>query len=201
MRSISLLLIGAALVGCSTAPPPPAMRSAQGQEQFQRLLAGKVAGPPVSCLPSTRNDDMTVIDEDTVIFRQSGNRVYLGHMAGGCNMLGQGGYALGDQAARIVGPVPRRHCHGGRHSQRLHGRQLRDRGFCPLHHPRQGLALVERVEALAIDLADHVPPDLHRRRQLLVLDREALVGEDEAAYLSITDRSALTRSTAASSLA
>ena len=34
------------------------------------------------------------IDEDTVIFRQSGSRVYLGHMQGGCNMLGQGGYAL-----------------------------------------------------------------------------------------------------------
>lgn len=94
MRSISLLLIGAALVGCSTTAEPPAMRSAQNQEQFQRLLAGKVAGPPVSCLPSTRNDDMTVIDEDTVVFRQSGSRVYVGHMAGGCNMLGQGGYAL-----------------------------------------------------------------------------------------------------------
>ena len=94
MRSIPLLLIGAAIAGCSTAPPPPAMRSAEGEAKLQRLLAGKVAGPPVSCLPSMRNDDMTVIDEDTVIFRQSGNRVYLGHMAGGCNMLGQGGYAL-----------------------------------------------------------------------------------------------------------
>jgi hypothetical protein len=94
MRSISLLLIGAAIAGCSTAPPPPAMRTAEGQQQFERLLAGKVAGPPVSCLPSTRNDDMRVIDEDTVVFRQSGNRVYVGHMAGGCNMLGHGGYAL-----------------------------------------------------------------------------------------------------------
>ncbi|HUP67927.1 MAG TPA: hypothetical protein VM145_06930 [Sphingomicrobium sp.] len=94
MRSISLLLIGAAIAGCSTAPPPPAMRTAQGQEQFQRLLAGKVAGPPTSCLPSYRASDMRVIDEDTVIFRQSANRVYLGHFAGGCNMLGQAGYAL-----------------------------------------------------------------------------------------------------------
>ena len=103
MRCISLLFIGAALASCSTTAQPPAMRSAQGQEQFQRLLAGKVAGPPVSCLPSTRNDDMTVIDEDTVIFRQSGSRVYLGHMQGGCNMLGQGGYALVTKQVRIVG--------------------------------------------------------------------------------------------------
>ena len=94
MRSISLLLIGAALVGCSTAPPPTAMRTAEGQQQFERLLAGKVAGPPVSCLPAMRASDMRVIDEDTVIFRQSANHLYLGHMAGGCNMLGKGGYAL-----------------------------------------------------------------------------------------------------------
>ena len=94
MRRISLLLIGAAITGCSTTAQPPAMRSAENQAQFQRLLAGKVAGPPVTCLPSTRANDMTVIDEDTVIFRQSGSRVYVGHMAGGCSMLGQGGYAL-----------------------------------------------------------------------------------------------------------
>src|SRR6476660_9854513 len=107
MRSIPLLLIGATLVGCSTAPPPPAMRSAQGQEQFQRLLAGKVAGPPVSCLPEMRNSDMRVIDEDTVIFRQSSNRVYVGHMAGGCNMLGKGGYALVTKRVGSLGL-----CHG-----------------------------------------------------------------------------------------
>jgi len=94
MRSISLLLIGAALAGCSTTAEPPAMRSAQNQEQFQRLLAGKVAGPPISCLPTYRADDMRVIDDSTVIFRQSANRVVLGHFAGGCNMLGQPGYAL-----------------------------------------------------------------------------------------------------------
>jgi hypothetical protein len=94
MRSIPLLLIGAALAGCSTTAQPPAMRSAQSQAQFQRFLAGKVAGPPVSCLPSTRANDMTVIDEDTVIFRQSSSHIYVGHMAGGCNMLGQPGYAL-----------------------------------------------------------------------------------------------------------
>ena len=94
MRGISLLLMGAALVGCSTTAAPPAMRSAQSQAQFQRLLAGKVAGPSVSCLPSTRANDMTVIDEDTVIFRQSGNHFYVGHMQGGCSNLGRPGYAL-----------------------------------------------------------------------------------------------------------
>jgi hypothetical protein len=94
MRSISLLLIGAALVGCSTTAQPPAMRTAENQAKFERLLAGKVAGPPVSCLPSQRANDMTVIDENTVIFRQSSNHVYIGQMQGGCSMLGRPGYAL-----------------------------------------------------------------------------------------------------------
>jgi hypothetical protein len=94
MRGISVLLMGAALVGCSTTAQPPAMRSAEGQQQIQRLLAGKVAGPPVNCLPSTRANDMTVIDEDTVIFRQSSSHVFVGHMEGGCSNLGRPGYAL-----------------------------------------------------------------------------------------------------------
>jgi hypothetical protein len=107
MRRISLLLIGAAITGCSTTAQPPAMRSAENQARFERLLAGKVAGPPVSCLPSTRANDMTVIDEDTVLFRQGSSRVYVGHIAGGCNMLGQGGYAL---VTRQVGSSGL--CHG-----------------------------------------------------------------------------------------
>lgn len=107
MRRISLLLIGAAITGCSTTAQPPAMRSAENQAKFERLLAGKVAGPPVSCLPSTRANDMTVIDEDTVLFRQGSSRVYVGHIAGGCNMLGQGGYAL---VTRQVGSSGL--CHG-----------------------------------------------------------------------------------------
>jgi hypothetical protein len=94
MRGISLLLISAALVGCSTTAEPPAMRSAQAQDQYQKFIAGKVAGPSVSCLPSTRANDMTVIDEDTVIFRQSSAHLYVGHMQGGCSNLGRPGYAL-----------------------------------------------------------------------------------------------------------
>jgi hypothetical protein len=107
MRSISPLLIGAALAGCSTTAQPPAMRTAENQAQLQRLLAGKVAGPPVSCLPSFRANDMTVIDEDTVIFKQSSNHLYVAHMAGGCNMLGRPGYAL---VTRQVGSSGL--CHG-----------------------------------------------------------------------------------------
>ena len=93
MRGISLLLIGAALASCTTATPPP-MRSAQGQQEFERLVAGKVAGPPQSCLATFNTNDMIVIDDETVAFRQGANRVYVNHLQSGCNGIASGFNAL-----------------------------------------------------------------------------------------------------------
>lgn len=93
MRGIILLIAAAAVASCTTAPPA-ATDSARAAERSQRLLAGKVAKPPVSCLPAYRADDMIVIDANTIAFRQSGSSVYLAHMKGGCSQLGRPGYAL-----------------------------------------------------------------------------------------------------------
>ena len=94
MRSISLLVISGALVACTTtAAQQQPMRSAQSQQQYDQLLAGKVAGAPLSCLPGFRSQDMVVIDERTVAFRDGSSRVYVNHMQGGCSNLG-GPYAL-----------------------------------------------------------------------------------------------------------
>jgi hypothetical protein len=95
MRGIALLLIGAALVGCSTtvAQQQPPIRSVKAQQEYERLLAGKVAGPPVSCLPSYNQNDMVVVDDHTIAFRNGSSRVYVNHMLGGCTNLG-GPYAL-----------------------------------------------------------------------------------------------------------
>ena len=92
MRRIALLLIGAALGSCATTPPAPT-RSAAKQVEYERLLAGKVAGAPQSCLATYHQNDMVVIDESTVAFRQGSNRVYVNHMQGGCSNLGDN-YAL-----------------------------------------------------------------------------------------------------------
>ena len=57
------------------------------------MLAGKVAGTPVACLPQARPSANTVsIDDNTIAFRQ-GNRVFINHSSGGCGNL-SGGYAL-----------------------------------------------------------------------------------------------------------
>ena len=92
MRSMSLLLMAAALGGCATAPEP--VRTAEAEAHLDRLIAGKVASKPISCLPHYRSNDMVVIDDGTVVFK-NGRTVYRNDFMGGsCSNLGRGHYAL-----------------------------------------------------------------------------------------------------------
>jgi hypothetical protein len=93
MRSIPLLVVGAALVACTTTAAEQPTRTAAKQQEFEKLVAGKVAGPPISCLPTYRQNDMVVIDERTIAFRDGSRRTYVNHMQGSCTNLG-GTYAL-----------------------------------------------------------------------------------------------------------
>lgn len=93
MRGISLLLLGATLASCTAAAPQP-MRSLRAQTQYDQLLAGKVAGRPISCLPSYKSNDMVTIDDNTIAFKQGSRTVYVNHMQGGCSNLSGGSYAL-----------------------------------------------------------------------------------------------------------
>jgi hypothetical protein len=70
------------------------MRSPSGQRAIDSLLAGKVAGTPVSCLPNYNANDMSVIDGQTVAFRVGTGTVYMAHLGPGCDLLGSGNYAL-----------------------------------------------------------------------------------------------------------
>ena len=91
-----ILLIAAAatgLVACETADYQPAQRSARAQQTFDRALAGKVPGKSEHCLPLQRSNDMVVIDDDTIIYRD-GRTTYVNKPLGSCNNLGNGSYAL-----------------------------------------------------------------------------------------------------------
>ena len=92
MRIVPILLVGSLLAACSTAPQP--LRSAKAEQRYQALLAGKAAGAPQSCLPSYRSNDMVVIDDNTVLFREGSNRTWVNRLQGGCSNLGSGHYAL-----------------------------------------------------------------------------------------------------------
>lgn len=95
MRSLSLVLTAAIALGaCSTAIQQPQTRSAKAETKLREMLAGKVAGPAVSCLPSNRANDMVIIDDNTLLFRQSSSLVYRTELQNGCSRLGTGMYAL-----------------------------------------------------------------------------------------------------------
>jgi Family of unknown function (DUF6491) len=91
MRVISTFLAGAALASCTVTAPPPGL---QAQREYQQLLYGKVAQQPISCLPHYLSNDMRVIDDNTIAFRNGNARVYIAHMQGGCNGLAGGHNAL-----------------------------------------------------------------------------------------------------------
>jgi uncharacterized protein DUF6491 len=93
VRAVMLLVAGAALASCSTAPPLPT-RTAAGQRQFEQLVAGKVAGAPLKCLHSFNQNDMIVIDEQTIAYRQGSNRVFINHLEQSCPGLGSPSTAL-----------------------------------------------------------------------------------------------------------
>ena len=95
MRIIPLLAAAATLSSCygaMGAGMAPPMHSAEADAKLRTLLAGKVAGPPRSCLPSRMANNQMTIDHDTIAFRD-GSRVYVNNMSSGCGNLG-GYYTL-----------------------------------------------------------------------------------------------------------
>ena len=96
MRTLIPAILTAAALSSCAAPSPQQMAQAQAQSQMKlnKLLAGKVPGAPQSCLPTYRQNDMVVIDDYTIAFRDGVNRVWINHPPGGCNMLGAGSYTL-----------------------------------------------------------------------------------------------------------
>lgn len=94
MRNILFPLVAVALAGCAMAPQPTAVMDERAQARLSQLLAGKVAGPPQSCLPGYRSRDMVVIDDRTIAFRESPGRVWVMNPRNACNLLSSGPHAL-----------------------------------------------------------------------------------------------------------
>lgn len=92
MRGFSAGVLAVVVGAC--VPVQPVARTPQAEAHLQTLLNGRVPGPPVSCLPDYRSNDMVVIDDSTILFRD-GRTVYRNDFQGGsCSHLGSGFYAL-----------------------------------------------------------------------------------------------------------
>jgi hypothetical protein len=95
MRNILSLLACVTLVSCTAAGQPVGSRNAAGERSLALTTAGKVAGKPVYCVPSWNSNDMTIIDGQTVGFRNAGGGTsYVVHLSPGCELMGTGHYAL-----------------------------------------------------------------------------------------------------------
>jgi len=94
MRSLSLVLIAAALASCVTGAPQQLARSDRAEAHLQKLIAGKVAGKPISCLPSGRSENMIIVDDNTVFYRAGSQLFRQDFQNGRCTGLGSGHFAL-----------------------------------------------------------------------------------------------------------
>jgi hypothetical protein len=94
MRKIALLLMGATVASCTAYGPPPGEPTPRSTQELAQLLAGKVPGKPISCLPPYNSNDQRNIDGRTVAFRVGTRQTYVMHLTSGCELLATGNYAL-----------------------------------------------------------------------------------------------------------
>ena len=93
MRLLIFATAAIGLAACATAMDQPDQRSANAQATYDKALAGKTAGRAEKCLSLQRSNDMTVIDDDTILYRD-GRTTYVNKTLGTCNLLSRGSYAL-----------------------------------------------------------------------------------------------------------
>ena len=88
MRLAASILIGVSAADCTTAPVQET-RSPRAQRELAEAMAGRTPGPPVRCIPRFKANQMEVIDDWTILFRD-GRTVYVQNPRGGCSGLGGG---------------------------------------------------------------------------------------------------------------
>lgn len=69
MRTIFALAAGAALL---TGAPLLAAEKPTGEEKLAKMLEGRTAGEPVSCIPLLESRDSTVIDKTAIVYGRGG---------------------------------------------------------------------------------------------------------------------------------
>lgn len=109
LRISTFPMIGAALVVASSAMAPAnePEQSPQAAQKLAKALAGRTAGPAVSCIQNLRGrSEMEVIDDSTILFKEGGV-IYLQKPKGSCAPISRGTYSL---VARQYGST--RYCEG-----------------------------------------------------------------------------------------
>ena len=93
LRLSPLVVASAALLASCASAGVQESRSPKAQRELADALAGRMAGPPVRCLPNYRTTEMQIIDDWTILYRD-GRTLYVQNPPHGCRRLGAGGYTL-----------------------------------------------------------------------------------------------------------
>ena len=75
-----IVLIPIAALGLLGAAAPAAPR----QDTLSEVLAGRIAGTPVDCVEQSRLDGPQIIDEKTLVYHESGRRLWRNDLIGVC---------------------------------------------------------------------------------------------------------------------
>jgi hypothetical protein len=96
MHKLPIIAAAAAVLisGCTQSPQPS--QGVQADERLQALLAGKVAGPPVGCIPAYESSRApSLIARGSVAFTVNPGLVYVTNVAGtGCEDVADPTYTL-----------------------------------------------------------------------------------------------------------
>ena len=79
---LSLFAACAPAGSAANADQPPELTAKQ-QKKLDKLLAGRVAGKPVSCISQSRTLDFTAVSDDVLVY-DAGRTVYVNRPYGGC---------------------------------------------------------------------------------------------------------------------
>lgn len=75
MKTLAAIFAGAALTLAGTAASA-ATTAEKGEERLARMLEGRTAGEPVSCITTMRSNELQVIDEVGLVY-DAGSTVYV----------------------------------------------------------------------------------------------------------------------------
>lgn len=82
-----MALAALALGGCTPTAEMQASQRARADRELAEALKGRVPGKPVSCVRADRVNGPQVIDDNTILYRESGVRVWRNDLPDGCPSL------------------------------------------------------------------------------------------------------------------
>jgi hypothetical protein len=85
MRKTLLLIASGLAALATTAQAEPA--NPRGQAELARMIAGRVAGAPVSCINLHEIDSSRIIDGTAIVYTMRGGRIYVNTPSNGAQSL------------------------------------------------------------------------------------------------------------------